>query len=201
MFLSFFSKYGKLLLDILIIGAIIFVVILLNPWNLFGGGIKLQNTANNVTAIKEIGQLITAEYYGEAIATYDQSVLKLIEEEDISDQANDIFRDMKQYALDVHLEGLKEKEVIGEVQEEKKKGFFSFNWLPWVSKPKKEFKEKLEQISEADSMFYYKPLSPEILGFYFDKRAPKSADKNTYRNLLWSLFQEVKANRALIYEK
>ena len=192
MFLSFFSKYGKLLLDILIIGAIIFVVVLLNPWNLFGGGIKLQNTANNVTAIKEIGQLITAEYYGEAIATYDQSVLKLIEE-DISDQANDIFRDMKQYALDVHLEGLKEKEVIGEVKEEKKKGFFSFKWLPWVSKPKKEFKEKLEQISKADSMFYYKPLSPEILGFYFDKRVPKSADKNTYRNLLWSLFQEVKA--------
>ena len=193
MFLSFFSKYGKLLLDILIIGAIIFVVVLLNPWNLFGGGIKLQNTANNVTAIKEIGQLITAEYYGEAIATYDQSVLKLIEEEDISDQANDIFRDMKQYVLNTHLEGLKDKEIIGEVQEEKKKGFFSFHWLPWVSKPKKEFKEKLEQISEADSLFYYKPLSPEILGFYFDKRVPKSTDKNTYRNLLWSLFQEVKA--------
>ncbi|RZS93290.1 DUF4230 domain-containing protein [Aquimarina brevivitae] len=193
MFWSFFIKYGKLLIDILIIAAIIFIIVLINPWNLFGGGLKLQNTANNVTAIKEIGQLITAEYYGEAIATYDQTVLKLIEEEDISDQANDIFRDMKQYVLDVHLEGLKEKDILGEPQEEKKKGFFSFNWLPWVSKPKKDFKEKLKDIPQTDSLFYHKPMSPEILGFYFDKRVPTSTDKNRYRNLLWSLFQEVKA--------
>lgn len=187
MFVKLIAKYGKILLDILIVGGIVFVFVMVNPFNIFGGGLKLQNTANSVSAVKEIGQLVTAEYYGEAIATYDQSKLYFISEEDISDAANSTFRDMKQYLLKEHLKSItKTEKKVGN-----KKGFFSFKWLPWISSPKKEFKSEIakidyKQFSDNDA------LPNEILAFYFNKNKIKQKG-NRFQNLMWKLLQEVKS--------
>ena len=83
MFSLLFIKYGKLILQALIVVAIIVAVFLLNPFNIFGTGLKLENTANMVSNVRTIGQLITAEYYGEVIATLDESQLNMIEEDNL----------------------------------------------------------------------------------------------------------------------
>ncbi len=180
-------KYAKPLIDILIVGAIVFAIVMVNPFNIFGGGLTLQNTTNNVSAIREIGQLVTAEYYGEAIATYDQSKLQLISEEDVSDKANSVFRDMKQYLLKAHLESIEETEE----KAEKKKGFFSFKWLPWISSPKKEFKEQLDGL-DPKQFTDDETLPNEVLAFYFNKSKVKP-QSNKFKNLMWKLLQEVKS--------
>ncbi|MDW3196439.1 MAG: hypothetical protein R8G66_28955 [Cytophagales bacterium] len=62
------TKHWKFILDVAIVAAIVILVFLWNPLNLFGSGLKLQSTANMVSKVNEIGELITAEYYGEVIA-------------------------------------------------------------------------------------------------------------------------------------
>ena len=68
MMIGLILKNWKLILDIAIIAAVVILVFVWNPFNLFGSGLKLQSTANMVSKINEIGELITAEYYGEVIA-------------------------------------------------------------------------------------------------------------------------------------
>ncbi len=71
-------KNWKFILDILIVLGIILFVFLWNPFNLFGKGLKLQDTSNMVSEIKEIGELVTAEYYGEVIASHEEAELDII---------------------------------------------------------------------------------------------------------------------------
>jgi hypothetical protein len=62
---------------------------------IFGGGVKLKNTANMVAEVNQIGQLVTAEYYGEVIASIDEARLDLIQDENISNNATILFKDIK----------------------------------------------------------------------------------------------------------
>ena len=206
--MKFFIKYGGLLLEILVVAAIVFFVFWLNPGNIFGSGLRFKDTASNISEIKQIGQLVTAEYYGEVIATYDESELQLVEEEEVGQRADDLFRDMKAYLLDKHLNAIAKKiDTINDdidlpkLEKKERKGFFArlFNW---GSKPKKEFKKELEKSfddekndpSEGDEkeLLFTNELTPEILAFYFDKNKIPEAGKKTFENLFWKLFQEVK---------
>jgi hypothetical protein len=77
----------KFLLEIaLIIGAVVLVYIW-NPMNIFGGKAKLQPTANMVSEITQMGQLVTAEYYGEVIASIDEARTDILDQPQIRDQA------------------------------------------------------------------------------------------------------------------
>lgn len=88
-------KNWKFLLDIVIVLAVVVLVFLWNPFGIFGGGIKLKDTANMVSEVNQIGQLVTAEYYGEVIASIDEARLNLIEDENISNNALILFKDIK----------------------------------------------------------------------------------------------------------
>jgi hypothetical protein len=88
-------KNWKFLLDIVIVLAVIVLVFLWNPFGIFGGGVKLKNTTNMVSEVNKIGQLVTAEYYGEVIASIDEARLNLIEDENISNNALILFKDIK----------------------------------------------------------------------------------------------------------
>lgn len=66
-------KYAKYLLDIAIVLGVILLIFIVNPFKMFGDGVKLQDTANIVTSIKAIGQLVTAEYYGEVISSTEKA--------------------------------------------------------------------------------------------------------------------------------
>lgn len=87
MIIRLLLKNWKLLLDIALILALIFLIFLWNPANIFGNGLKLRHTANMVSEIKEIGELITAEYYGEVIASDEESMLGILNVDSIELQA------------------------------------------------------------------------------------------------------------------
>ncbi|QHT66455.1 hypothetical protein GXP67_07200 [Rhodocytophaga rosea] len=93
--IAWLLKHWKLMLDALIIIALVVLLFLWNPFGIFGGGLKLETTTNMVTQIQGIGQLVTAEYYGEVIASIDESRLELIYEDSLNDGANIVYADIK----------------------------------------------------------------------------------------------------------
>lgn len=86
--MGFLFKNWKSLLDIILVIALVLLFFIWNPFGIFGGGLQLRPTANLVTEIKEMGQLITSEYYGEVIASMDEARVNYLEEEAIADKAN-----------------------------------------------------------------------------------------------------------------
>lgn len=205
MFTGLISKYGKLLVDILVIGIIILAIVWINPLGMFGGStLKLNDTANNLSSIKKIGQLITAEYYGETIATYKQSKLNLIQEEDIEERADDLFRDMKDYLFEKHIEQISGKDTEGtstEKSEKKKDSFVKRFFKSLFGKRKKEFKKSIDfplpnttSKDEAnkeipDFLIDDIELTKEVLAFYF-KRSSVNGE-NEVKNLLWKLSKQI----------
>lgn len=100
------AKNWKLLLNIVIVLAIIFLVFLWNPFNIFGKGLKLQDTANMVSEIREIGELITAEYYGEIIATDQLHDIEIEEPDYFLNQANNYYLDLKNSLFSAYVTGM-----------------------------------------------------------------------------------------------
>ncbi|MCL6258123.1 hypothetical protein M3O96_03435 [Aquiflexum sp. TKW24L] len=93
--IGLFLKNWKFLLDILIVLGIVIGLFIWNPFGIFGGGIKLNDTANMVTEVRQIGQLVTAEYYGEVIASIDEARLNLIEDENIRTRGQILYQDIR----------------------------------------------------------------------------------------------------------
>ena len=77
--------------DILLVIALVILFFFWNPFGIFGGGIKLRSTANLVTQIREMGQLVTSEYYGEVIASLEESRINYLEEEAIEEKAMGLY--------------------------------------------------------------------------------------------------------------
>lgn len=72
---GFFGKASSLILQIVVVVAAVLVFSWFDPFNILAPTkLKLQNTPIQVQSIKEIGQLITAEYYGEVIASLKEVV-------------------------------------------------------------------------------------------------------------------------------
>ena len=80
-------KNWKALLDVIVVLALVILLFLWNPFSIFGGGIKLRPTANMVTQIRELGQLVTGEYYGEVIASIGEARTNQQEVAQIEEQA------------------------------------------------------------------------------------------------------------------
>jgi hypothetical protein len=93
--IGLFLKNWKFLLDILIVLAIVVGLFIWNPFGIFGGGLKLNDTSNMVTEVRQIGQLVTAEYYGEVIASIDEARLNLIEDENIRTRGKILYHDIR----------------------------------------------------------------------------------------------------------
>ncbi|MEX0884625.1 MAG: DUF4230 domain-containing protein, partial [Cyclobacteriaceae bacterium] len=88
---NFFNS-ARLVFEIaLVIGAIV-LVYWWNPLNIFGGEATLQPTANIVSEIREMGELITAEYYGEVIASINEARLEIVDSSEIQDQSNRVYQ-------------------------------------------------------------------------------------------------------------
>lgn len=92
-----FSNW-RFMLDALLIIALVVLLFVMNPFGIFGNGLQLGTTTNMVTEVQKIGQLVTAEYYGEVISSLDESRLVLIEENNTQQLANDLYSEIK-YAL------------------------------------------------------------------------------------------------------
>ncbi len=72
---GFFGKASSLILQIIVVVAAVLVFSWFDPFNMLAPTkLKLKNTPIQVQSIKEIGQLISAEYYGEVIASLKEVV-------------------------------------------------------------------------------------------------------------------------------
>lgn len=102
--INLFSKYWKLILDILLVVALVVGLFLWNPFDLFGKETRLHPTANVATQIKQIGQLVTAEYYGEVVASFGEAKLNFLKEDLLNEEANTIYIDLKADVYDAYLD-------------------------------------------------------------------------------------------------
>ena len=91
-----------MILDIILVIAFVVILFVWNPFGIFGGGLKLTPTTNMVTEVREIGQLVTSEYYGEVIASIEESRMDRFEEEEISVKASSLFDNLYEAAVDLH---------------------------------------------------------------------------------------------------
>lgn len=66
--IAWLLKNWKLFLDILLVVGGIVLFTLFDPFGVFSGR-SLKNTANVLSSVKSIGELVTAEYYGEVISS------------------------------------------------------------------------------------------------------------------------------------
>jgi hypothetical protein len=91
---GFLFKNWKLFLDIVLVVGGILAFTFWDPIGIFHNK-KLQATANMVKGVRDIGQLITAEYYGEVISSWKEFKLTEFPEDTISENAKDLLLDLK----------------------------------------------------------------------------------------------------------
>ncbi len=92
--IGFLFKNWKLFLDIVLVVGGILAFTFLDPLGIFTNT-KLKATANMVTGVRDIGQLVTAEYYGEVISSWKEFKLTEFPEDTITNKAEDLFIDLK----------------------------------------------------------------------------------------------------------
>lgn len=103
MIITFLLQYWKKILDWLVLVAVILGVFLWNPMGIFsGGGLKFHSTANMVTGIQEIGELITAEYYGEVVASMDEARYNVFTNDEVNNEGDEVFSAIKYSLLELY---------------------------------------------------------------------------------------------------
>jgi len=111
-------KHWKKFLDVILVVGGILAFTFFDPLGIFNNT-KLQATANMVTGVKDIGQLVTAEYYGEVISSWKEFKLTEIPEDTISQNAEDLFVALKVALGDVN-KGFKKQYNDGKIAKLKK---------------------------------------------------------------------------------
>lgn len=91
MIIPFLIKHYKTIFEALIIAAVVVLFSLLDPFHWFSSKIKIKDTPVSVENIRQIGELITAEYYGEAIASLPQSYSEPIDSSEITVQGRNLY--------------------------------------------------------------------------------------------------------------
>lgn len=105
-----FSKSLSFIFQLLIVIAIVFALTWFDPFNLLSPTqLKLKNTPIQVESIKEIGKLITAEYYGEVIASLDEVIEKenTEQQEAFSQTINKIHAEFKRSINELQIHDIK----------------------------------------------------------------------------------------------
>ncbi|MBC8485284.1 MAG: DUF4230 domain-containing protein [Bacteroidetes bacterium] len=94
MIFSLIKKYFKPILDGLIVAALIVAFSLWDPFNFFSSDPKLRDTPVSLRSIRDIGELITAEYYGEVIESLKESMIYNFDKEELNVDAADLYNDL-----------------------------------------------------------------------------------------------------------
>ncbi len=97
--IGFILKNWKLVIDILIVIALVIAFTFWDPFDIFQQS-KLRQTANLLTSIRDIGQLVTAEYYGEVISSWKEFKLSEFPEDVITEHATDLFVELRNTLAD-----------------------------------------------------------------------------------------------------
>jgi hypothetical protein len=87
-------KNWRLIIDILLVIGLVLAFTFWDPFDIFQQS-KLKQTANLVTRVRDIGQLVTAEYYGEVISSWKEFKLNEYPEDTITQHAGELFTELK----------------------------------------------------------------------------------------------------------
>lgn len=98
MILSAILKNLKFIIDAAIIVGILLVFAYWDPFGLFGTKVKTDSTANLVSNVREMGELITAEYYGEVVASWKEGKISRYSADTVQELVLQQYKDLK-YAL------------------------------------------------------------------------------------------------------
>ena len=98
MIFNFIAKNIRFILDALLVVGLVVLFAWFDPFGWFKSKPQLEDTAILVSNVKEIGELITAEYYGEVIASLKESRIEAYEEDTLVTWAEELFIDLK-YAI------------------------------------------------------------------------------------------------------
>jgi len=94
MIFSFIIKNIKTIFDGLIVAALIVAFSLWDPFGFFSNTPKLKDTPVSLKSIRDIGELITAEYYGEVIESLKESMIYDFDKEQLKYEAEDLYNDL-----------------------------------------------------------------------------------------------------------
>ena len=89
----FLLKNWKLFLDILLVVGGIIAFTLWDPIGMFTNA-KTKRTANLITGVRDIGQLVTAEYYGEVISSWKEFKLTEFPSDTLTDFAEEAWQEV-----------------------------------------------------------------------------------------------------------
>ncbi|WP_209331849.1 DUF4230 domain-containing protein [Lunatimonas salinarum] len=89
-------KSARLIIEIALVIAIFLFIYWWNPMGLFGGKLKLQPTANLSSQVRELGELVTAEYYGEVISSIEEAQVDDLLEPNLSEHANEVISELRE---------------------------------------------------------------------------------------------------------
>lgn len=90
----FLVKNWKLFLDILLVVGAIIAFTFWDPIGMFTNA-KTKQTANLVSGVRDIGQLVTAEYYGEVISSWKEFKLTEFPEDTLTEFAETAWREIR----------------------------------------------------------------------------------------------------------
>lgn len=197
--ISLILKNWRFLLDAILIIALVVLIFLWNPFGIFGGGLKLGTTTNMVTEIREIGQLVTAEYYGEVIASIDESRLSLIKRDSVDQRANLMYADLKLALYNLYqFQQLPREERIREYKENKDL-YPQLNFLNWgrIFKQDVDRKNILAKLEHHNPDFRQTNLYGEVIEYLWreqmgnDEKETWDVKERHEEQVLFMLYNDV----------
>ncbi len=100
--IAYLLKNWKLLLDlVLVVGGIILLAIV-DPFEMFSKA-KLRGTANLISSVKDIGELVTAEYYGEVISSLHETIIYNEQPKELTTNYEGFYYGLKELIVDESL--------------------------------------------------------------------------------------------------
>ena len=170
MIISFLIKHIRSIIDALIIAALIIAFAIFDPFKWFNTGINIRNTPVSVQSIKQIGQLITAEYYGETIASLPESYMESIDPLVIDSSVQALFRDLNR--------------AFPRLRKTDRPG-----WLTFDAIREKNIENRLEENFPWIPRSKIYPLMMDYLCDSIKKRSTRVYDR---KMVLWKLFDQQK---------
>lgn len=114
--IGYLIKNWKLLLDIIVVVGGIIAFSLFDPFGMFSKR-ELKGTANLVSSVKKIGELVTAEYYGEVISSLNETFIFDIPEDTVSEKFEECFYRLKEECRNAIDDGTRLKKFIDDNDE------------------------------------------------------------------------------------
>lgn len=100
--ISLLLKNWKLFLDIILVVAAIVLFSILDPFKMFSKR-QLNDTANLVSQVRSIGELVTAEYYGEVIGSSKESYTYTFPADTLTQKSKDLYLQIKELCIESYL--------------------------------------------------------------------------------------------------